>query len=439
MTQAERVHAFLHRHGMHPDDLDMQAELAKLRVNMENGLAGRCTASDCKMLPTFVSLNRRPPLGEKVLTLDAGGTNLRAALVSFTADGPVIEELRTRPIPGLGCPISKSNFLRETAQFAAPLAGRSKYLGFCFSYQAEIMPDGDGKVILFSKEVQVAQSEGMLICRELLDTFSTLGIPAPTSYALVNDTVAALLGGCATRSQPCDGALGLILGTGHNVCYLADAGTIRRPIYGWNSPSMIVNMESGVYSGFPQGDFDKQLDAASMSPGTYGNEKMVGGVYQGEVLRYTLEGAAQELFSPTFRERLSCVGVLTAAHLSAFAAEPSGGSELSRLCATDEDRAAMQVITDCLLERAARLVLLSLAGPMEAENMGKTAPALVVAEGSTFWKNAALRGKIEQLSRSFLGEQLGRQCVFVGTENPNLVGAAMAALQSAAIPRAGAK
>lgn len=425
----EKTHAFLHRHGMHPDDLDMMAELAKLRANMENGLAGNCTASDCKMLPAFVSPDRKPPLGEKVLTLDAGGTNLRAALVSFTEDGPVIEELRTRPIPGLGAPIGKADFLREIAQFAAPLAEQADRLGFCFSYQAEIMPDGDGKVILFSKEVQVADSEGMLVCRELLDTFAAMGIKAPTSYALVNDTVAAMLGGCATRTEPSDGALGLILGTGNNVCYLASTKNIRRPVYDWISPKMVVNMESGVYSGFPQGDFDKQLDAASMSPGTYGNEKMVGGVYQGEVLRYTLEGAAEELFSPAFRERLEDVGLLTAVHLSAFAAEPKGDNVLADLCATEDDRAAMRVITDCLLERAAKLVTLSLAAPMEMENMGKSAPALVVAEGSTFWKNAALRGKIEHLADEFLLGKLGHKCAFMGAENPNLVGAAMAALQ----------
>lgn len=425
----QKTHAFLHAHGMHPDDLDMMAELKKFRDNMEQGLTGRCSESDCKMLPAFVSPDRKPPLGEKVLTLDAGGTNLRAALVSFTENGPVIEELRTRPVPGLGAPIARADFLREIAQFAAPLAGQADRLGFCFSYQAEIMPDGDGKVILFSKEVQVEDSAGMLVCRELLDTFAALNIPAPSSYALVNDTVAALLGGYAMATEPVDGALGLILGTGNNVCYLARTEHIHRPVYDWASPKMVVNMESGVYSGFPQGDFDKQVDAASMSPGTYGNEKMVGGVYQGEVLRYTLEGAADELFSPSFRDRLENVGLLTAADLSAFAIDPSGDGILSKLCETDDDRAAMQVITDCLLERAARLVTLSLAGPMEAEDMGKAAPALVVAEGSTFWKNTALRGKIERLAEEFLLGKLGRKCVFMGADNPNLLGAAMAALQ----------
>lgn len=427
MTNTQKAHAFLHTHGMHPDDLDMAAELAKFRANMDSGLAGQCGRSDCKMLPTYVSVDRRPPLGEKVLTLDAGGTNLRAALVSFAENGPVIEELRTRPVPGLGAPISREGFLREVAEFAAPLAGQANRLGYCFSYQAEILPNRDGRVIKFSKEVVVENGDGMLVCRELLDTLRSMGLPAPASFALVNDTVAALLGGCAAFTGEADGWLGLILGTGNNICYLADAAHIRRPIPGWTAPTMVVNMESGVYSGFPQGTFDRELDAASMSPGEYGNEKMVGGVYQGEVLSRTLAGGT-ELFSEGFAERLAKAGQLTAADLSAFAMDPTAPGALADLCVTPEDREAMDVLTDCLLERAAKLVTISLAGPMEAEDMGRSAPAQVVAEGSTFWKNAVLREKIEAEVETFIFDRLGRRCSFISAESPNLTGAALAAL-----------
>lgn len=425
-TITQQAHAFLRTHGMHPDDLDMSRELAKFRANMEQGLAGQHTPSDCKMLPAYVTVEQPPVPGQRVLALDAGGTNLRAALVAFTPAGPVIEELITRPIPGLGAPISRREFLDAIAEFSAPLACKADRLGFCFSYQAEILPNKDGRVIQFSKEVVVTDGDGMLVCRELLDTYAAMGVKAPTSFALINDTVAALLGGYAACREEADGWLGLILGTGNNICYLAKSEHIRRPLVDWTAPTMVVNMESGVYSGFPQGTFDRELDAASMSPGQYGNEKMVGGVYQGEVLHRTLKGAAQ-LFSPDFPARLAGVSSLTAADLSAFATDPTSGT-LAALCAADEDRAAMAVLVDCLLERAARLVTITLAGPMEAEDMGKTAPARVVAEGSTFWKNTVLRGKIEHWSDRFLLQQLGRRCTFLGAENPNLIGAAMAAL-----------
>ena len=127
-TAVQRAHRFLLEHGMHPDLLDMSAELAKFRASMDCGLAGNAAPDGCQMLPAFVSPGRRPPLGEKVLTLDAGGTNLRAALVSFTEGGPVVEDLRTRPLPGLGDPISKTDFLQEIACFAGDLSDWNKYL-----------------------------------------------------------------------------------------------------------------------------------------------------------------------------------------------------------------------------------------------------------------------------------------------------------------------
>lgn len=428
MTIPQRAHAFLHFHGMHPDDLDLDAELARFQANMGSGLAGHATSRDCKMLPAYVTAAGQPPLEETVLTLDAGGTNLRAALVRFTQSGPQIDGLRTRPVPGLGTPVSRAQFLQEIARFAAPLASRASRLGFCFSYQAEILSNGDGRVIQFSKEVQVTDGPGMLVCQGLLSAFSQLGLQAPTSFALVNDTVAALLGGCVQAPAPSDGQLGLILGTGNNVCYAADCAHLRRPPEDWSAPTMVINMESGVYSGFPQGTFDRELDADSMSPGEYGNEKMVGGAYQGEVLRRTLRGAG-ELFSDAFQSRLEQLGALASADLSDFAAAPTGEGRLASLCALPEDRAALSILADCLLERAARLVILTLAGPMEQENMGRTAPALVVAEGSTFWKNRVLREKIETWAERFLHQHLGRSCTFFQAEQPNLTGAALAALQ----------
>lgn len=425
MNNTQKANEFLRANGMHPDGLDMRAELARFHENMDRGLRGSFGPADCKMLPAYVTVDGRPPLGQKVLTLDAGGTNLRAALVSFTETGAVIEGMRTRPVPGAGRPTTRENFLREVAEFAAPLAGQADKLGFCFSYPAEILPNGDGKVMTFTKEVVVTDCAGMLVCQELLETWKNMGVKAPETFAVVNDTVAAMLGGYAGFHGPSDGWLGLILGTGNNVCYLADCSHIHRPIPGWERAKMVVNMESGSYHGFPQGTFDKELDAASTAPGTYGNEKMVGGVYQGEVLRLTLAGAS-ELFSPGFGERLAQAGTLTSADLSFFAAD--GAGELSALCVTGDDREIMEVLVDRLLERAAKLVTLSLAGPIEAEDMGKTAPAQVVAEGSTFWKNSVLRGKIEAECQRFIHGELGRQCAFIGVENPNLLGSALAAL-----------
>jgi len=425
------AHNFLHRHGMHPDDLDMHDELRKLRLNMESALNGVSTPADCQMLPAFVSLGIPPTPNEKVLALDIGGTNLRAALVTFSPNGlPEIESLISRPVPGLEKTLSKDEFLREIVDFSAPLAGYARHLGVCFSYQAKITPDGDGEVLRFGKEIKVSADSGMLVCRELIRGFYSKGIRNLRSYALVNDTVAAMLGGFTQYRGNCDGVVGFILGTGTNLCYQADKAHISHLSPAWTQASMVINMESGAYSGFPRGTFDLMVDNASMSPGTYGNEKMVGGVFQGEVLYHTLCGASNEgIISRSLFERICKAKKLSSIDLSEYSMNPNGNGVLSSLCENENDRLVMDVFVHCLLQRAAKLVAVTLAAPMEAENMGKTDDALIIAEGSTFWKNDTLRTMIQHYAEQFIACGLERQFTFFFAENPNLAGAALAVFQ----------
>ena len=61
---------------------------------------------------------------------------------------------------------------------------------------------------------------------------------------------------------------------------------------------MVVNMESGCYDGFPRGDYDRELDAASQNPGDHLTEKMISGAYLGELITRIMRGAVCDgLFS----------------------------------------------------------------------------------------------------------------------------------------------
>ncbi len=107
------------------------------------------------MIPTFIETAREVPRGEKVIALDAGGTNLRVAVVRFDASGkPVIEDLARHRMPGVDEEIGKDEFFRRMAGFVLPFAGRADRIGFCFSYAVEMMPDKDGKLMHFSKEIK---------------------------------------------------------------------------------------------------------------------------------------------------------------------------------------------------------------------------------------------------------------------------------------------
>ena len=115
-------------------------------------------------------------------------------------------------------------------------------------------------------------------------------------FTVLNDTVATMLCGIGYNNRPYSGYIGFILGTGTNTCYIESLSEIAK--IGGGEGNMAVNLESGCYSGFPRGDYDRELDAASQNPGDHLMEKMISGAYLGELVTRTVRGAVREgLFS----------------------------------------------------------------------------------------------------------------------------------------------
>jgi hexokinase len=101
--------------------------VADLLAEMEAGLAGR--RSSLAMIPTWLAPVDRIGSGEAVLAIDAGGTNFRAALVSFGPEGPAVEGYRTASMPGVSEAIGREAFFDELAAHVADLAGRARSSG----------------------------------------------------------------------------------------------------------------------------------------------------------------------------------------------------------------------------------------------------------------------------------------------------------------------
>ena len=138
-----RINNFLREISMHPDQTDLQYSMEACVLEMKKGLEG--TNSSIKMIPTYISSNGTPPNGVPAITVDAGGTNLRIALVTFSEGRPVISNMNVYPIPGSLGQISADAFFNEIADKILPLTEVSNKIGFCFSYPAEIFPNRDGK------------------------------------------------------------------------------------------------------------------------------------------------------------------------------------------------------------------------------------------------------------------------------------------------------
>ena len=106
--------------------------------------------------------------------------------------------------------------------------------------------------------------------------------------ALVNDTVGTLMA-CA-YSDP-NTRIGLILGTGSNACYVENLDLVKTWDGDKGEPKQVViNMEWGAFGDngcldFLLTDYDREVDKTSLNPTKQIYEKMMSGMYMGEIVR----------------------------------------------------------------------------------------------------------------------------------------------------------
>ncbi len=415
---------FLDKYGMSPARVEPARDALPMAEEMERGLRGE--KSSFPMIPTYLSDEGEIPLDKPCVVIDAGGTNFRRALVRFTAEGVQVEQLAKWKMPGIGEPATWETFISFAADAIEPLMQDADCIGFCFSYQAEILPDMDGRVFRIDKEVVITGCEGKLVGRSLLEELARRGITGK-KIVILNDTVAVLLGGPGAAERAFFGGfIGQVSGTGTNTCCSLPAERIVKLGAG-GEKHMIVNLESGMYDGLTPGTFDRLLDEQSHDPGRKAFEKMTAGVYLGELCRDMLKAAAGEgLLSAVATERIGALGWIDSAVIDAWAC----GEKLDAICRTDEDRAFVQTVCTAMFERSARCMATNLAAILllSGEGSDPARPVCVCAEGSLVQKSRVYRPCLEKLLKEELGGKLGRHAVLQVSYETTLAGSAAAAL-----------
>jgi hexokinase len=218
MNQDIKLKEFLLAHGLSSCSIDSDSMISDFLSEMEKGLSGNM--SSLKMIPAFVSPDKELPAGKPVIVIDAGGTNLRIALIHFSDSGePVIEYLEKYSMPGAEKELSAGEFYNTFAEYLSPVIDRSDKIGFCFSYPADIFPDQDGKLIHWTKDIKVPDVVGDFIGKGLLEALGKSG--TNKKLVLLNDTVATMLAGkAAGTGKEYATLVGFILGTGTNTAYI---------------------------------------------------------------------------------------------------------------------------------------------------------------------------------------------------------------------------
>ena len=425
----------------------MREEIRNFIDEMEAGLTG--SVSSLPMIPTYLGIGKQEEYLKPILVIDAGGTNLRAASVRFTDTGFEVLDIVKRKMPGREGKISAEQLFSElTDTIEKVLSDETELCGFCFSYPAEILENHDGKIIAFSKDVEIDGAEGALIGESMNAELIRRG-RKPLKFCVLNDTVATFFGGCSSLpTEAHDSVIGLILGTGINSCYMERADKIKKTsTAGYD---MLINIESAKFKKLEMKSFDLMLDQKSALPGDAWFEKKISGAYFGDNVYYALLEACGEgkgntdntavkdggagsnigsVFDAAFISRLREAGGIRTSDVSLLTEDPYR-YDLDGLCTTAEQKEAVMEVADQLIDRAAYLLVCHLAAVMEHCDSGKNRrkPATIVVEGSTWQKFHALRERIIFYAHQIIALEQGRYYRFCEVENSNLIGSAQAAL-----------
>ncbi len=419
---------FLREHKLRSDDVNMQELVDAFTAEMTAGLESE--DSTLRMIPTYIEADNNFVKEVPVVAIDAGGTNFRAARIMFNKENKLeIGQVMNDKMPGLEGEISKEEFFETVAGYIRDLASTAERIGFCFSYPTDILPNKDGILVRFVKEVQAPGVIGQLIGKNLLET---LGTPEK-QIVLLNDTVATLLAGkSASVNRQYDSFIGYILGTGTNGCYIETNSNIIKKKDLDQSKSQIINIESGNFGKIHQTDIDSAFDHSTTDPGVHKFEKMIAGGYLGGLCLLALKTAATEdVFSSLASTGILSLNSLSSEEVNNFLINPSSGSTPLHMCIADKsDRENCAGIIDSIVDRAAKLVAVSMAAIILKTNKGLSPdrPILVTVEGTTFYKMHNLRKYFEKHLEGYLSGAMKRYYEFTEVKQSSLVGAALAAL-----------
>ena len=251
-----------------------EAAIAAFREEAIRGL--RSEADGLPMIPALrLSAQRLQPC--RCVLVDIGGTTLKSAVAETGPEGVVLSALREGPVPGRSGPISEADFFAEVCAFAG-IGPDTERLAVSFSHGMLVLPGLDGRISGWCKEIRVTESGGL----SLKALFRRAAGNPSLEVRVTNDSVASLLGAVG-EVRPDDTVLGLVNGTGFNIC--------------WRSPEgLVYNTEAGESRAFTPGPIDVLVDRESELPGEALCEKQVSGVYLERVIAACLKeaGLAEE-------------------------------------------------------------------------------------------------------------------------------------------------
>ncbi|XP_061371252.1 hexokinase-1-like [Gastrolobium bilobum] len=425
-----------------------------LEVEMHAGLESE-GGSKLKMLITYV--DNLPTGDEKGLfyALDLGGTNFRSLRVLLGGKAKGVVSLESEEVsipPELMTGSSKdlfdfiatslAKFVSSEPQEFHPPPGRQRELGFTFSFPVRQTSIASGTLIKWTKGFRIEDVVGEDVVGELTKSMEKIGLHMRVA-ALVNDTVGTVARG---RFSNQDVIAGVILGTGTNAAYVERAHAIPKwPGLLPKSGEMVINMEWGNFcsSHLPLTEYDQALDAESLNPGEQIFEKIISGMYLGDIVRRALLKMAEEadFFGDTVPPKLRIPFILKTPDMSAMHHDTSSdlkvvGNKLRDTLEIHNTSLKMRKMVvelcDIVAIRGARLSAAGILGILKKIGRntiknGEKQKSVIALDGGLFEHYTKFRTCLESTLKELLGDEAAETIGIVHSNDGSGIGAALLA------------
>ncbi|EAQ92847.1 hypothetical protein CHGG_01082 [Chaetomium globosum CBS 148.51] len=249
------------------------------------------------MNPTWVMSQPTGYETGSYLALDMGGTNLRVCQVTLTEQKSEFDIIQSKYRMPDELKTGESEELWEyiadcLQQFIETHHGDASKLdklplGFTFSYPATQNYIDEGILQRWTKGFDIDGVEGHNVVPMFEAALAQRVIPIKLT-ALINDTTGTLIASAYTDPKM---RIGCIFGTGCNAAYIENCGSIPKLAH-LNLPPetpMAINCEWGAFDNehkvLPRTPYDIAIDKDSPRPGQQAFEKMIAGLYLGEIFR----------------------------------------------------------------------------------------------------------------------------------------------------------
>ncbi|XP_006630500.1 hexokinase-1 isoform X1 [Lepisosteus oculatus] len=373
--QVKKIDKYLY--AMRFSDETLLDVMARFRRELENGLTRDTNpTASVKMLPTFV---RSIPDGSEkgdFIALDLGGSNFRILRVKVSHEKRQTVQMESQiyDTPEDIMHGSGTRLFDHVAECLGDFMEKQKIkdkklpVGFTFSFPCAQTKLDEGVLLTWTKRFKASGVEGMDVVKLLNKAIKKRGDYDADIMAVVNDTVGTMMT-CGFDDQRCE--VGIIIGTGTNACYMEEMRHID--LVEGDEGRMCINTEWGAFGDDGsledlRTEFDREIDRGSLNPGKQLFEKMVSGMYMGELVRLILVKMAKEglLFEGRITPELLTKGKFETKHVSAIEKSKEGLAKakdiLTRLGVepSHEDCIAVQHVCTIVSFRSANLIAATL-------------------------------------------------------------------------------